>query len=163
MQDPRSVERLRKGDVATLKRLFKANYSQLYPLAYRLTGDGDAAGTVIRRAFQVLWADRENLDVFDPLDLILLRATYLEAQEYRTANGIGATTVFADTISDSEDVPIDLGMIPDEHRLQYLLFVVDGYSVRELARVFDVSAEELQLSIGKALLALAPIDDYSAS
>ncbi|MGA7306381.1 MAG: hypothetical protein WBW88_15995 [Rhodothermales bacterium] len=153
MQDPRSVERLRHGDVATLKRLFKANYAKLYPMAFRLTQDREAAGSVIRAAFKGLWADRAELDVFEPLDMKLVERTYAEAVAYRTENGVTGFT--ASGLRTDQSVPVpEIEEIADEDRLKYLLFVVDGYSFRELARAFGSSIEDVQVSVGRALTML---------
>lgn len=153
MQDPRSVERLRHGDVVTLKRLFKANYAKLYPMAFRLTQDREVAGNVIRAAFKGLWADRAELDVFEPLDMKLVERTYAEAMAYRTENGV--TGFAASGLRTGQSIPVpEIEEIADEDQLKYLLFVVDGYSFRELARAFDSSIEDVQVSVGRALTRL---------
>lgn len=153
MQDPRSVEKLRQGDAATLKRLFKANYAKLFPMAFRLTCSRESAGDVIRSAFKRLWETRRDLDVFEQIDLRLVRNTYAEAIAYREANGVtGYATGGVE--GKSADALAELAAIPAEDRLNYLLFVIDGYSFKELARAYDTSVEEVQLSVGRALVSL---------
>jgi DNA-directed RNA polymerase specialized sigma24 family protein len=153
MQDPRSVERLRHGDVATLKRLFKANHAKLFPMAYRLTGDRDASENVIREAFRRLWEERADLDVFEPLDLRLVERTFDAATAYRNGNGITGFALKPDRGIQDDALP-ELQNIADEDLLNYLLFVVDGYSFRELARATGSKIEEVQASVGRALVSL---------
>ena len=157
MQDPRSVDKLRHGDVTTLKSLFKANYAKLYPMAFRLTRDRAAAGLVIRNAFKQLWSERADLDRFESVDTRLVRHTYLEAVRYREENEITGFSVNSDPERTGEDGVAELADIPDDDQLKYLLFVVDGYSFRELARAFDVSEEDIQLSVGRALTKLKEV------
>lgn len=155
MQDPRSVERLRHGDVATLKRLFKANHAKLYPMAYRLTRSREGAGEVIRRAFRRLWEDRSKLDVFEPVYSRLVNGTFAEAMAYRDENGITGFAVSPDRLQGKEPlIPPEIDNIDAADQLNYLLFVVDGYSFRELARARKSTVEEIQLSIGRALASL---------
>jgi DNA-directed RNA polymerase specialized sigma24 family protein len=153
MQDPRSVERLRNGDVASLKRLFKANHAKLYPLAYRLTKNRDAAGLVIRQAFQRLWEGRDDLDVFEPLDLRLVHDTYVEAMAYRKDNGVTGFAIDPERVKSNGSLSEIEGIDADDS-LNYMLYVVDGYSFRELARAHESSVEDVQLSVGRALTAL---------
>lgn len=158
MQDPRSVERLRRGDVSTLKRLFKANHAKLYPLAYRLTRSREGAGLVIRKSFARLWDERAQLDVFEPLDIRLVQRVYAEALEYRAENGITGFAVEPERLhGNGRGAEVDL--IPPDDRLNYLLFIVDGYSFRELALAFGSSVEDIQLSIGRALTALKELPE----
>lgn len=159
MQDPRSVERLRHGDVATLKRLFKANHAKLYPLAYRLTKSREAAGDVIRRAFRGLWEERTDLDVFEPLGLRLVQRTYTEAMAYRGEQNITDFAVASERYNGNDGVLTEIESIDSEDRLSYLLFVVDGYSFRELAKAMDKSVEEVQLSVGRALASLQEVPE----
>ena len=162
MQDPRSVERLRHGDIATLKRLFKANYAKLYPLAFRLTKNRDAAGIVIRQTFRRLWESRDDLDVFEPLDLRLVHDTYAEAMAYREENGVTGFAIDPErvkengSLAETEDIDAD-------DRLNYVLFVVDGYSFRELARARESAIEDVQLSVGRALTVLKERKESSLS
>lgn len=157
MQDPRSVERLRHGDVATLKRLFKANHAKLYPMAYRLTKSREAAGEVIRRAFRRLWEERADLDAFEPLDLRLVQGTYDEALAYRDERGVTGFTVTPDRLHNQNGNVAEIEHIDAEDLLNYLFFIVDGYSFRELARARGLAAEEVQLSVGRALAALQEV------
>ena len=153
MQDPRSVEKLRQGDAVTLKRLFKANYAKLYPMAFRLTCSREAAGEVIRLAFKRLWESRRDLDVFEQIDLRLVRYTYAEAVTYRDANGV---TAYATGGAEGkfDEVLSELSQIPPGDLLNYLLFVIDGYTFKELARAYETNVEEIQLSVGRALASL---------
>lgn len=162
MQDPRSVERLRNGDVATLKRLFKANYAKLYPMAFRLTQSRDAAGDVIRAAFRGLWGDRAELDVFEPLDAKLVQRTYANAIAYRKEHDVRGFSGSSPLADKNGSVP-ELEHIPEEDRLPYLLFVVDGYSFRELARAFGTTVEAVQVSVGRAMASLKETPEFRES
>ena len=153
MQDPQSVDRLRRGDGSTLKRLFKANHARLYPLAVRLTRDNDAADEVIRAAFRKLWSVRKELDRFETIDGRLIRYVYEFATDYRTEHGITGI----ESVGRSEDADLvvaQLNGIEERERLVYLLRIVDGYSVRELSRAFEIDEEVVQQAIGSAMVML---------
>lgn len=154
MQDPRTVEKLRRGDVATLKRLFKSNHAKLYPMAYRLTRSRDAAGATIRKVFSRLWEDREELDVFEPLDVGLVQRTYAEAMAYRAEHAVDGFEMTSHRVPEGSEIATELDKIPAQDLLGYLLFTVDGYTFRELAVSFGVSIDDVKLSIGRAMVTL---------
>lgn len=153
MQDPKSVERLRHGDGATLKRLFKANYASLYPLVYRLTRSREAAEQVIHDAFKQLWDDRKELDPFETIFLRLVSYAHDLAVSYRAENQVSGIEIGARS-SRAEEVAQQLEAVPEQDRLMYLLHIIDGYSSRELARAFDMTEDAVRESVGSALFAL---------
>lgn len=153
MQDPRSVTRLRQGDIGTLKRVFKSNHNALYPFVYRLTRDRNATDEIIRSAFKQLWADRKELEQFGVLFHRLLSYAHAFATEYRTANNITGIETSART-SEGEKVSALLSRFPEEERLVYLLHIVDGYSVRELSEALGSTEDHIREVVGSALVAL---------
>ncbi len=153
MQDPRSIERLRRGDGSTLKRLFKANYAKLFPLALRLTRDEAATREMIRASFKQLWDERKELGRFEVIGLRLLRHTFEQSMEFRRVHVITGVE-FHSRMGDDGDVEAILSDIGERERLIYLLHLVDGYSTRELAKAFDVEEEEILEAVGQALMAL---------
>lgn len=153
MQDPKSVERLRRGDGATLKRLFKANYASLYPLVHRMTRSRKASEQVIHDTFKRLWAHRKELDPFETVFLRLLSYAHDLAVKYRTDNQVTGIESGARS-SRGEEIAGQLEVIPERDRLMYLLHIIDGYSARELARAFDMTEDEVRESVGAALVAL---------
>ena len=153
MQDPRSVTRLRQGDIGTLKRLFKSNHNGLYPFVYRLARNGDAADEIIRSAFKKLWADRKELEKLEVLFLRLLGYAHTFAMEYRTANNVTGIESSPRT-SRGEEVASLLSRLPEEEHLVYLLHIVDGYSIRELSEAFHSTEDHMREVVGSALVAL---------
>jgi RNA polymerase sigma-70 factor (ECF subfamily) len=153
MQDPKSVERLRHGDVATLKRLFKANHAKLYPLVFRLTRDRQVTDEIIRDAFKKLWADRKEIEPLETIFLRLIKYCSDFAQAYRNEHGIAGIEGGARTDA-GQNLIRQLDKLPENTRLDYLLHVVDGYSVREISRAFGKSEDETKESIGRALVLL---------
>ena len=157
MQDPRTVQRLRKGDGNVLKRLFKTHFGDLYPMAFRLTHTEEAAGEVIRAAFTTLWNQRDTLDPFEPLSQILTKYVYEAANAYRHANGlVGIASVDAESDPDPS-VARCLDRLDERQRLVYMLCVVDGYSFKNLARAFDTTKVAVQEEVGEVLIALDTI------
>jgi len=142
-----------------LKRLFKANYAKLYPMAYRLTQSREAAGDVIRMAFKGLWSDRAELDAFEPLDVKLVQRTYANAIAYRKQHGVTGYSGSSPLAESTGSVP-ELQAIDEDDRLKDLLFAVDGYSFRELARAFASTVEEMQLAVGRALACLKEAPEF---
>lgn len=153
MQDPKSVEKLRHGDVATLKRLFKANHAKLYPLVFRLTRDRRAADEIIRDAFKRLWTNRKDIEPLETIFLRLISYSSELSDAYRREHGVTGIEGGARTDAGQEIVG-QLTKLPENVRLIYLLHVVDGYSVREIARAFGKSDEETRETIGQALILL---------
>lgn len=153
MQDPKSVSRLRQGDIATLKRLFKSNHSGLYALVFRLTQDREATDTVIRSAFSQLWSDRKELDPLEVIFLRLIRYGYVLSMEYRKKNDVVGLASGARTEA-GEEIARRLSALPEENRLVYLLHIVDGYSIRELASAFDGTEASVRDVLGSALVLL---------
>lgn len=124
-------------------------------MAYRLTKSREGADDVIRRAFRRLWEERSELDVFEPISSRLVNGTYAEAMAYRDENGVTGYAVTPDRLQGkAPGIPEEIENLDTEDQLNYLLFVVDGYSFRELARARDYSEDEVQLSIGRAMASL---------
>lgn len=153
MQDPRSVEKLRRGDVATLKRIFKTNHSKLFPLVLRFTHDPAVADDIILETFQKLWQERRELDRFEVLDLRLLRNARELAAKYAADHAIREIAL---TFRDArgETVAEVLEKLPTRERLLYLLHFVDGYSIRELASAFHQEEMQIRREVGAALALL---------
>jgi DNA-directed RNA polymerase specialized sigma24 family protein len=156
MQDPRSVERLRRGDVSALKRVFKSNHSKLYPLVFRLAHDQEATDHLIREAFRRLWSDRRDLHPFEVLELRLMAYAKELATEYGSEHGKDGIAYSIRHPKDESVVNV-LEKLPERERLFYVLSVVDGYSARELASAFDLQVEEVRELVGAALLKLDEI------
>lgn len=151
MQDPTSVEKLRRGEAATLKRLFKSDHAKLYPLVFRLTRDQDAANDVIKRAFLQLWEDRQELDALEVLFLRLVGYARGLANEFRAENDVRGIESSART-SAGDAAAERLATLPEREHLLYVLHTVDGYSIRELSKAFDQSEADVRAIIGKAMV-----------
>lgn len=160
MLDPKVVARLKRGDGAALKSIFKNQSGRLYALAYRLTGHKATADQLVRDVFQDLWKRRDEIDPLVQLEGALMRETFLRAQQLHG----GELRVFVPRSADPQLEPIlaaleDMDALP---RLVYLLFAVDGYDHRDISRILDVSRDTVLMYFGNALESLETVVRQSA-
>ena len=72
---------------------------------------------------------------------------------YREENGVTGFAIDPERVKENGSLA-ETEDIDDDDRLNYVLFVVDGYSFRELARARESAIEDVQMSVGRALTAL---------
>lgn len=149
MLDPKVIGRLKRGDGAALKKLFKSHAGKLYSLAYRLTGDRTQADLVVRGVFQELWKRRTEIDPLVQLDGALMRETFLSAKELQG----GVLEVHVPLSGDPQLEPLldALERMSNLPRLIFLLYAVDGFDHKDIARTLDVPRETVLSYLGKAL------------
>ncbi|MFC2085609.1 sigma factor-like helix-turn-helix DNA-binding protein [Bacteroidota bacterium] len=94
-----------------------------------------------------------DLDPLEVIDLRLLAYAYSRSMEYRADHYITGIE-FSTKASQGEEVMRQLDSIQEDERLIYLLHVVDGYSVREIARAYGKSEDTTREMIGAALVSL---------
>ncbi|MEM6335467.1 MAG: sigma-70 family RNA polymerase sigma factor [Bacteroidota bacterium] len=154
MQDPNAVERIRKGDGHALKRLYKSEFVRLYALAYRLTGDEEKAEAVVLTVMRQMWENKETLDVFQPLDLVLLREVYTTSR--RVAPDIDPIESIKNNTPNTYPLVQALQKLDPKSRFIFLLHSTEGFSYREIAFILDVTEDTVTHYMSRALEGVAP-------
>ena len=159
MQDPQTIENLKKGDGRALKKLFKSLHSKLYALAYRLTGDPETAEKLVTDVFIDLWHNRSEIESFSPIMPILLREIYQRATSSNSPAPAadGGVSASVSKHPHLKNMVEKLAELDNGTRLIFLLFAADGFTYREISRTLDISEEAVLHYMGQALSTLEPI------
>ncbi len=162
--DPRSDEDLvaaaNRGDVSAFEALYKRHRDWVVRLAFRFTGDHDAALDVLQETFSYLLRKFPGLVLTGKLTTLLypvVRHTALHARrKSRRAVSMETTAVDppapeAERRGTREELAAVLRGLAEEHRETLLLRFVDGLSLEEIAQALGIPVGTVKSRLHNAL------------
>ncbi len=161
MQDPNVVQRLKRGDGAALKTIFRSSAQRAFVLAFRMTGNREMSEEVVKAVFEELWHKRRDIDPLQDLASTILRETYLCVRALQRERTLVTPPLPASTDPRLQPLIEGVERLNETQRLAYLLHSAEGFSHREIARTLDVSDEAVVTLIAKALQELEVVVQQS--
>lgn len=153
MDDQQLVARIRAGDPAAERALYERHVERVYRLAYRITGDGDAAQDCTQEAFIKAFAKLETfrgeaaLGTWIGSIAISIALTHVRSSKRRgarevdldEAHEIGTTVRHADPdLKQRLHQAID--ELPEGYRTVFVLHDVEGYTHDEIGALLGVQS-----------------------
>jgi RNA polymerase sigma-70 factor (ECF subfamily) len=171
------VRRAQAGDPEGQKQLFRLSVRRLHRLVYRLAGPDtdveDLVQTIFVEAFRSLPSFRGDAAFFTWLSRIAVRTTLRRRRRHRVSTvplddaGEDLGTVSPEGLSDARRAlarfDAILATLSDKRRSAFVLHVLEGHSLQEVAALVDASVGAVKVRIHDARLAIerqARLDPY---
>jgi RNA polymerase sigma-70 factor (ECF subfamily) len=151
LEEAALIERVLAGDAAAERALFDAHVDRLYRLAFRMTGDEDLAGDCVQeifvRAFDRLPGFRREAALGTWLHSIGVSVVLnaLRKRKRTSVREVSLDAVGARGRSDATSAPLlrerlkkAIDALPEDQRLVFVMYEVEGYSHAEIASALDI-------------------------
>jgi RNA polymerase sigma-70 factor (ECF subfamily) len=145
----RWVTLLKRGNKAAAKQLYSQYSQAMYNTLIRITGNTEDAKDLLQDSFIKAFASIDQLQKEEAFGGWLKRITINKGLEF-VKNRKTDYVDLEDTLSEQEEVPVDtripmqvinrkISELPNGCREVFTLFLVEGYSHAEVARMLGVS------------------------
>ncbi|HSM35990.1 MAG TPA: sigma-70 family RNA polymerase sigma factor [Longimicrobiales bacterium] len=151
MEEAALIERVLAGDPAAEREMFDLHVDRLYRLAFRMTGDEDLASDCVQeifvRAFDRLPGFRREAALGTWLHSIGVSVVLNALRKRKRTSGreVSLDAVSAQGMSSARSSPLlrdrlkeAIDALPEEQRLVFVMYEVEGYSHAEIASALDI-------------------------
>jgi RNA polymerase sigma factor (sigma-70 family) len=158
------------AQAALFEALIKPHITPLYKTAYRLVGKREAAEDLVQEVLVKLYpktAEMEKIEALGPwLRKVLYRQFIDEWRKKTRRPEIQLSEVtgeiarikhpddgpekMTERIQIRENLQEALNALDDRHRLVVILHMVEGYTLNEMAEIYNVSSETLKTQLRRA-------------
>ena len=171
-QDEKWIAALKIGDKTAYEKIFKAYYSYVYSVAYRLTRDANIAKDACQEVFLELWKNRNKLTIKRSLKSYLHRGVInrsLNIIKSRKHHSGQELTVITEKTTNTTPQQIlehnelaqqlqkGIDSLPKRCRAVFVLSRHEGKSYKEIAGLLDISVKTVENQMIKALKALRSV------
>ena len=165
MEEGLLIQQIKEGNQKAFRTLFNTYYKELLGTSINMLKDVDLAKDVVQEVFTTIWRKREDLEITSSLKPYLKRAVI-----NRSLNAIKARKQH-DDVDDQFDlvaggmspqgelenqdlkaaVGAGLDTLPEKCREAFVLRRIEGYTVKEIAEMMEVSPKTVENQITKGL------------
>ncbi|MEN8374030.1 MAG: RNA polymerase sigma factor [Gemmatimonadota bacterium] len=151
MEEAALIDRVLAGDPAAERAMFDAHVDRLYRLAFRMTGDEDLASDCVQeifvRAFDRLPGFRREAALSTWLHSIGVSVVLNALRKRKRTSGreVSLDAVSTHGQSGASRAPLlrerlkqAIDELPEEQRLVFVMYEVEGYSHAEIASALDI-------------------------
>lgn len=151
MEEAALIERVLAGEPAAQREMFDRHVDRLYRLAFRMTGDEDLASDCVQeifvRAFDRLPGFRREAALGTWLHSIGVSVVLNALRKRKRTSGreVSLDAVMAQGRSGASSAPLlrerlkkAIDALPEDQRLVFVMYEVEGYSHAEIASALDI-------------------------
>lgn len=168
--DQKLYSRVREGDGAAFKKVFRAYYDELCDYVESQVGSAEAAEDLVQNVLLNLWRRREDRTLRTTLKAYLYGAARNESIKYRkhrrvrdrwqeenAQHRVRRTTNTVSPVEDAEHRQLKRAMeesvkaLPERRREVYVLSRQHGLTYKEIASVMDISPKTVDNQMVEAL------------
>lgn len=166
------IENCKKNDVKAQGELYKLYASKLYSICLKYSKDADEAQDNLQDAFITIFKSIEQFQYRGSFEGWIKRITVNTVlQKYRKERVF--EIINEQQIEQEEDVEVDedqvslkyllqiIQELPDRYRLVFNLYVLDGYSHQEIAKMLEITEGTSKSNLARARMILrTKIEEY---
>lgn len=162
------IKQVRKGSPAAQKEVFTTFSPQLYKVAYRYTSDGHMAKDILQESWIKIFGkidqykEEGKFEAWCKVIVIRTALTYrrklkvhLNDDEYQTGDYSLDPQVLIDM--DTADLMKVIDSIPSDYSDIFKLYVIEGYSHREIGELLDIGESTSRCKVSLARIKLRAI------
>jgi len=155
------IKQLRKGSPAAQKEVFTTYSPQLYKVAYRYTSDGHTAKDILQESWIKIFGkidqyrEQGKFEAWCKVIVIRTALTYrrklkvhLNEEEYQAGDYALDPQVLTDM--DTADLMKVIDSIPSDYSDIFKLYVIEGYSHREIGEILDIGESTSRCKVSLA-------------
>lgn len=168
------ISQVRKGSPSAQRELFETYSPQLYKVAYRYASDGHTAKDVLQESWIKIFGKIDQYKEEGKFEswckVIVIRTAltmrrklkvYRSDEEYQTGDYSLDPQVLIDM--DAADLMKVIDSIPDDYADIFKLYVIEGYSHKEIGKLLDIgeSTSRCKVSLARKKLRLILTENKS--
>ena len=155
------IKQVRKGSPAAQKEVFITYAPQLYKVAYRYASDGHTAKDILQESWIKIFGKIDQYKEEGKFEawckVIVIRTAlthrrklkvHLSYEEYQTGNYALDPQVLIDI--DTADLMKVIDSIPSDYGDIFKLYVIEGYSHREIGELLDIEESTSRCKVSLA-------------
>ncbi|WP_299781572.1 RNA polymerase sigma factor [uncultured Formosa sp.] len=160
------INRLKVGDEAAYKHLYKLYYSELCNYINTISGSMDVSKDIVQQAYIKVWNKRESLSIEYSLKKYMFRIAYnlfIDLKREHTKNNLLIEQLKYQVVNDMVESPAvdfdkmlhllitEVDKLPEQCKKVFLLGKKDGLKYREISEELNISIKTVERHMTKAL------------
>lgn len=160
------INRLKAGDEAAYKHLYKLYYSELCHYINTVSGSMDVSKDIVQQAFIKIWKKRDVLCIEYSLKKYIFKIAYnlfIDLKREKTKNNLLIEQLKYEVVTDLVDGSTDVldkkihlliqevDKLPKQCKKVFLLGKKDGLKYREISEELNISIKTVERHMTKAL------------